>query len=234
VPDDFVDPDNRVTPIDYGDVCINYDKAWFESTKLQVPSTLDDLRANRYASFLTVEHPATSSPGLAFMLATIAEFGEDGWLDFWEDLRDNDVNVAPDWDIAYYADFIHYGGASSMVVSYASSPPAEVIFAAEPLDEAPTGVIEAGCYRQVEYAGVLAGTEYPKAAGLLVDYMLSPEFQENIPLTWFVFPVNTSVALPQEFVDHTVIPDNPARLGQDLIAENRERWINEWIAVMEG
>ena len=234
VPDDFVDPDNRVTPIDYGDVCINYDKAWFESTKLQVPSTLDDLRANRYASFLTVEHPATSSPGLAFMLATIAEFGEDGWLDFWEDLRDNGVNVAPDWDIAYYADFIRYGGASSMVVSYASSPPAEVIYAAEPLDEAPTGVIEAGCYRQVEYAGVLAGTEYPKAAGLLVDYMLSPEFQENIPLTWFVFPVNTSVALPQEFVDHTVIPDNPAKLDPGLIAENRERWINEWIAVMEG
>ena len=234
VPDDFVDADNRVTPIDFGDVCINYDKDWFESAELQVPSTLDDLRANQYAAFLTVEHPATSSPGLAFMLATIAEFGEDGWLDFWEDLRDNDVNVAADWDVAYRGDFTPYGGSSSMVVSYASSPPAEVIYATEPLDEAPTGVIEAGCYRQVEYAGVLAGTEYPEAAGLLVDFMLSPEFQESVPLTWFVFPANKTVALPQEFVDHTVIPADPARLDPDLIAENRERWINEWIAVMEG
>jgi thiamine transport system substrate-binding protein len=234
VPEDLRHDDNLVTPIDFGDVCINYAKAWFESTSIQVPSRLDDLRANLYASFLTVEHPATSSPGLAFMLATISEFGEDGWLDFWEDLKVNDVNVASDWDTAYYADFIPHGGASSMVVSYASSPPGEVIFAAEPIDESPTGVIEGGCYRQVEYAGVLAGTAYPEASGLLIDFMLSEEFQEGIPLTWFVFPANEDAALPQEFIDHTVIPENPARLDPDEIAENRERWINEWIAVMES
>lgn len=234
VPEELRHDDNFVTPIDFGDVCINYAKSWFASTSIQVPSRLDDLRANLYASFLTVEHPATSSPGLAFMLSTIAEFGEEGWLDFWEDLKVNDVNVASDWDTAYYSDFIPYGGESSMVVSYASSPPAEVIFAAEPLDEAPTGVIEGGCYRQVEYAGVLDGTAYPEASGLLIDFMLSQDFQETIPLTWFVFPANESAALPQEFIDHTVIPENPARLDPDQIAENRERWINEWIAVMEG
>lgn len=233
-PDDPVDPDTRATPIDYGDVCINYDKAWFESAELQAPATLDDLGNERYAGLLTVEHPATSSPGLAFMLATIDEYGEEGWLDFWAGLRNNDVTVAADWDTAYYGDFTLYGGASPMVVSYASSPPAEVIFATEPIEEAPTGVIEAGCYRQVEYAGVLAGTEYPEAAGLLVHFMISPEFQETVPLTWFVFPVNPTVALPEEFVDHTLIPADPARLDADLIAENRERWISEWIEVMEG
>ena len=231
---ELVDRQNRVTPIDFGDVCINFDKGWFASTQLQVPTNLSDLRANLYASHLTVEHPATSSPGLAFMLSTIDIFGEDGWLDWWADMKTGGVNVTADWDAAYYSDFVRYGGESSMVVSYASSPPAEVIFATEPTDVAPTGVIEAGCYRQVEYAGVLHGTAYPDAAGQLIDYMLSLEFQELIPLTWFVFPANENAKLPIEFVKHTTVPQNPTRFAADYIAENRDRWIDEWIAVMEG
>lgn len=235
VPDDlFLAGGNLVTPIDFGDVCINYDKSWFESTLQPVPTSLDDLRDPKYASVLAVEHPATSSPGLAFMLATIVEYGEEGWLDFWRDLRDGGVNVAPDWDTAYYGEFLPYGGESSMVVSYASSPPAEVIYATEPLDEAPTGVIEAGCYRQVEFAGVLAGTEYPDAAGELIDFMLSTEFQETIPLTWFVFPANSTADLPPEFVKHTTLPAEPAQLDPAVIAANREAWINQWVALMEG
>ncbi len=223
-----------VTPIDFGDVCINYDKAWFAETGTAIPTELDQLRDPVYAGVLTVEHPATSSPGLAFMLATIEEYGEPGWLDFWSDLKSGGVGITPDWDTAYYADFMPYGGDSSMVVSYASSPPAEVIFASEPLTEAPTGVIEAGCYRQVEYAGVLSGTAYPDAAGELIDFMLSTEFQETIPLTWFVFPANQDAELPQEFIDYTIIPSDPARLSADTVAENRDRWIDEWVAMMEG
>jgi thiamine transport system substrate-binding protein len=223
-----------VTPIDFGDVCINYDKAWFAETGTAIPTELDQLRDPAYAGVLTVEHPATSSPGLAFVLATIEEYGEEGWLDFWSDLKAGGVGITPDWDTAYYADFMPYGGDSSMVVSYASSPPAEVIFASEPLTEAPTGVIEAGCYRQVEYAGVLSGTDYPEAAGELIDFMLSTGFQETVPLTWFVFPVNQDAALPKEFVDYTIIPSDPARLDADTVAENRDRWIEEWVAMMEG
>jgi thiamine transport system substrate-binding protein len=231
---DFAHPSGLVTPIDFGDVCINYEKAWFESTQTEIPNDLDQLRAPAYAGNLTVEHPATSSPGLAFMLATIDHFGEDGWLAFWSDLKAGGVNIAPDWNTAYYGDFSPYGGDSSMVVSYASSPPAEVIFATEPITEAPTGVIEAGCYRQVEYAGVLAGTDHPDAAGELIDFMLSTQFQETIPLSWFVFPVNGDAQLPQEFIDHTTIPSDPSRLDAQVIAENRDRWIDEWVAVMEG
>jgi len=234
VPDDLHDPGNRVTPIDYGDVCFNYDKAWFEDSRMVVPGDLDDLVADRYAQLVTVEHPATSSPGLAFMLATIDLFGEDEWLDWWETMRDAGINVVPDWDTAYYADFTRYGGDSPIVMSYASSPPAEVFFAEEPPDEAPTGVIEAGCFRQVEYAGVLTGTSYPKSAGQLVDFMLSQDFQEGIPLTWFVFPANQDAALPPVFVDHTTIPANPTRMSAVVIAENRDRWIDEWISVMES
>ncbi len=228
------DPDDRVTPIDYGDVCFNYDKGWFEKTGTALPDDLGDLTAEGYASLVTVEHPATSSPGLAFMLATIDTFGEDGWLDWWANMRDAGVNVVPDWDRAYYSEFTRYGGATPIVVSYASSPPAEVIFAEEPLEEAPTGVIEAGCYRQVEYAGVLDGTPYPDSAGELIDFMLSAEFQEGIPLTWFVFPANSEADLPRDFIEHTTIPENPTRFSAERIAESRDGWIDEWIAVMEG
>lgn len=222
-----------VTPISFGDVCLNYDKEWFGSTQLHIPTRLDDLRAGIYASALVVEHPATSSPGLAFMLATIEEYGEDGWLDYWQDLKTGGVKVSPDWNTAYYSDFARYGGDRSMVVSYASSPPAEVIFADRPLEVAPTGVIEGGCYRQVEFAGVLRGTDYPEPAGELVDYMLSVEFQETIPLTWFVFPANMDASLPEEFVEYTVIPESPAQMDPSLIAANRERWIQQWAALME-
>jgi thiamine transport system substrate-binding protein len=235
VPDGLkLGPENLVTPISYGDVCLNYDKEWFDTAQLHVPTRLDDLRVNVYAGAMVVEHPATSSPGLAFLLATIDEFGEDGWLDYWADLKAAGVKVAPDWTSAYTGDFTRYGGDRSLVVSYASSPPAEVIFADEPLDEAPTGVIEAGCYRQVEFAGVLDGTEYPDAAGDLIDFLLSVEFQETIPLTWFVFPANVDANLPQEFIDHTVIPESPTQLDPAYIAENRETWIQQWSDLMDS
>lgn len=234
VDDDLEEPEDRVTPIDFGDVCLNYDKSWFEESELDVPSTLEELRASEYAGILTVEHPATSSPGLAFMLATIDEFGEDGWLDFWADLRDGGVNIVADWDSAYYGEFTQYGGESPVVVSYASSPPAEVIFAEEPPTVAPTGVIEGGCYRQIEYAGILEGTEFPEASGDLIDFMLSVEFQETIPLNWFVFPANQDAELPEPFLEHTVIPESPTRFDTATIAENRDRWIDQWVEVMEG
>ncbi|HEX6287317.1 MAG TPA: thiamine ABC transporter substrate-binding protein [Acidimicrobiia bacterium] len=234
VPDSFIEEENRVTPIDYGDVCFNYDKEYFAESDIGIPDDLDDLTADRYAGLVTVEHPATSSPGLAFMLATIDRYGEDGWLDWWSEMKAAGINVVSDWDTAYYAAFTRYGGDSPIVMSYASSPPAEVIFAEEPLEEAPTGVIEAGCYRQIEYAGVLSGTEWPQSAGDLIDFMLSVEFQETIPENWFVFPANQEADLPQSFVEHTVIPEDPADLDADVIADNRDEWIDDWISVMEG
>jgi thiamine transport system substrate-binding protein len=119
------------------------------------------------------------------------------------------------------------------VVSYASSPPAEVLFADPPTDVAPTAVITDGCYRQVEYAGILEGTEHPEEAGLLIDYMISVEFQDQVPESWFVFPVNPAATLSEVFATHAVLPDDPTRFDPQYIAENRDRWIDEWIEVME-
>jgi thiamine transport system substrate-binding protein len=230
--------DERVTPIDFGDVCLNYDKAALAAANLAVPTNLSDLVDETYRSQLVVENPATSSPGLAFLLATIAAFPEEAvypWQDFWADLRDNDVLVARDWNTAYYSEFAGGGsGTRSLVVSYASSPPAGVIFSDPPPDVAPTGVVLSGCFRQIEYAGVLAGTEAEPWARLLIDFMLTKTFQEDMPLNMFVFPALADAALPDAFVEHTEIPATPASLAPAVIDANRERWIEEWTEIMRS
>lgn len=236
VDDDLLlDPEHRVTPIDYGDVCLNYDKAWFADAGLDVPDSLDDLVDPAYRDLLVVENPATSSPGLAFLLATIAELGEDGWQAWWAQLRDNGVEVTSGWEDAYYGEFS--GGATSegdrpLVVSYASSPPAEVIYAEPPVDEAPTGVITAGCYRQIEGAGILAGTDHEEAAGRLIDFMLSETFQADVPLSMFVYPVRSGVELPPEFEAHAVTPDEVAALDPARVGQQRSAWIDEWTDIV--
>ncbi|MFP3916024.1 MAG: thiamine ABC transporter substrate-binding protein, partial [Actinomycetota bacterium] len=194
---------------------------------------LDDLVAPEYSGLLVVEDPARSSPGLAFLLATIERYGSE-WPGFWESLAANDVNVASDWDSAYYSDFTRYGGDDPIVVSYASSPPAEVMFADPPVETAPTGVVTDGCYRQIEFAGILEGTEYPEAAGELIDFMLSVEFQEMIPTTWFVFPANSEAELPEVFTENTVIPEDSISMAPDEIAENREDWLARWRQAVES
>ncbi len=229
---------DRVTPIDFGDVCLNYDKAGLADAGLAVPTNLRDLTHPAYAGQLVVENPATSSPGLAFLLATIVEFPDDAsytWRDFWADLRDNDVLVAPDWEAAYWSEFSGGGsGTRPLVVSYASSPPAGVIFSDPRPAVAPTGVVLPGCFRQIEYAGVLAGTEAEPWARRFIDFMISKRFQEDMPLNMFVFPARTDAALPPEFVEHTEIPAAPATMEPELIDANRERWIEDWTEIMRS
>jgi thiamine transport system substrate-binding protein len=226
-----LDPEHRVTPIDYGDVCLNYDKAWFEERDLPVPAGLEDLVDPMYEDLLVVENPATSSPGLAFLLATVEAFGEDGWEAWWTDLRGNGVEVVDGWDEAYNVVFSG-GGASEgtrpLVVSYASSPPAEVLYADPPIDESPVGVIDASCYRQVEAAGILAGAANEPGARALVDFLLSAVVQEDVPLSMFVFPARGDVALPALFVEHAARPDDVYELPPDEVGAHREEWIDRW------
>jgi thiamine transport system substrate-binding protein len=230
-----LDPSHRLLPVDRGDVCLNYDVAYFADEGLDVPQTLADLTDPAYEGLLVVENPATSSPGLAFLLATVAEFGPEGWQDYWRDLAANDIAVQPGWTEAYYTDFtVAGGGDRPLVVSYASSPPAEVIFADPPVSEAPTGVIEDTCFGQVEFVGILAGTDEEAAARQVVDFLLSREVQEDIPLSMFVFPANEGAALPPEFVEYTVVPSDPLSVPPDEIGANRQAWIEEWNEIVVG
>ncbi|MDX1662490.1 MAG: thiamine ABC transporter substrate-binding protein [Candidatus Promineifilaceae bacterium] len=239
IPDRFeLDESHRMLPVDFGDVCLNYDVAWFEERGLEPPDSLDDLVDPAYEGLLVVESPATSSPGLAFLLTTIANYGTDGnytYLNYWADLENNDVLVVNDWNSAYYGHFSVAGdGNRPLVVSYASSPPAEVIFADPRPEEAPSASVVAPdtCFRQIEFVGILGGTEQRELAEALVDYMLSEPFQEDIPLHMFVFPVNENAELPAEFVEFAAVPDDPATVAPELIDENRERWIESWSETM--
>jgi thiamine transport system substrate-binding protein len=231
IPDVYkLDPENRALPVDYGDVCLNYDIEYFEDKDITPPSNLEDLLKPEYQSLLVVENPATSSPGLAFLFATIGHFGQDGYLDFWQGLVDNDVKVVNDWETAYYNEFSRWGGQYPIVVSYGSSPPFEVIFAEIPLDEPPTAAVtgDRSCFRQIEFIGILKGTENRDLAEKFIDFTLSPTFQEDIPLQMYVFPVHPDAQLDPIFAEYLTDPENTASLDPADIAANRETWINAW------
>jgi thiamine transport system substrate-binding protein len=231
VPDDLeLDDEHRVTPIDVGDVCVNY---WIDALPGgEAPATLDDLTAPTLASSFVTQNPETSSPGFAFLLATIAAFGEEGWEEYWQELADGGVTVTSGWEDAYYGEFVGAGGEKSLVTSYATSPAAEVLFAEPPVEEAPTGVLLDGCFRQIEFAGVLAGTEQPEAAAALIDFMLSETFQADIPLNMFVHPANETVELPEVFVEHSAEPEEPLLVDPAEIEANRSEWTERWAEIV--
>lgn len=216
------------SPVDTGDVCINYDIKWFADRKIAPPLTLRALTSSSYANLLVVPSPITSSPGLAFMLATIAEFGEDGFNEYWKQLRQNGVLVVDGWNEAYYTEFSGSSGKGErpIVVSYGSSPPAEMIYASPVPATAPTAVAALTCYRQVEFAGVLRGTKHEREAQLLIDYLTSVTFQEDLPLTLFVYPANTKAKLPAEFLKYSLRPELPLQLDPKLIATQRTVWLD--------
>src|SRR3954454_5655166 len=227
-------PGHEATPVDEGDVCINDDIGWLKDKGLAVPTSLADFTKPEYKDLLVVENPATSSPGLAFLLATIAEFGADGWQQYWKDLRANGVSVVDGWYQAYYEDFSGSTGKGPrpFVVSYGTSPPAEVIFADPRPTTAPTGVIGSSCFHQVEFAGILRGTKSPHAAGQLIDYLVSKQFQEVLPLTLFVYPARTDATLPPEFQDYAVRPAAPLSVSPADIESNSKAWIDTWTDIV--
>ena len=232
VPDEFKpDETNRALPVDYGDVCLNYDVAWFQQRGIRPPETLADLAAEPYRGLTVVQNPATSTPGLAFLLTTISAFGEDGYLDYWRDLTANDVLVVDGWEQAYYGHFTAASeGDRPIVVSYASSPAAEVYFAETPPDGAPTAAVttDGTCFRQIEFAGILRGTQHEDEARMLINFMLDQSFQEDMILKMFVYPVNQTAQLPDVFVRYSIPPESPVQMEPERIAANREAWIQAW------
>ncbi|MGB0387969.1 MAG: thiamine ABC transporter substrate-binding protein [Ardenticatenaceae bacterium] len=228
VSDSFkVDPENRVTPIDYGDVCLNYDKAYFEEAGIAPPASLEDLTKPEYKELTVTENPASSSPGLAFLLATVAHFGEDGWEQYWTDLRDNGLLVTDGWSDAYFGHFTagSEDGTRPIVVSYASSPAASEGGTASVL-------ADGSCFRQIEFAGVLKNGNNPELAQALIDFMLTPTFQEDVPGNMYVFPVIKGANLPDAFTQYAQVPDVPAEVDLAFIEENRESLIESWSEVV--
>lgn len=233
IPDEFrLDPQNSLLPVDYGDVCLNYDRAYFLDKGLAPPQTLEDLTQPEYRGLLVVQNPATSSPGLAFLLATIGHFGEEFYLEYWQALVANDLRIVNDWETAYYTEFSGSSGRGPrpIVVSYASSPAFEVIYAATPLNSPPTAAIVSPdtCFRQVEFVGILKGTPNRALAEKWVDFMLSATFQADLPLQMFVFPVVPGTPLDLAFIKFLVLPEVTSFVDPQDIAARREAWLQAW------
>lgn len=234
-----LDPQQRLLPVDVGYVLINYDRATLEASGRTPPTSLEELVQPAWRGQLVVQNPATSSPGLAFLLATIAHFGEGpgySWRDFWRDLRANEVAVSPGWSEAYYTQFSGSSGKGPypLVVSYSTSPAAELFFSEGALEEPPTGnlIIPGGIFRQIEFVGILKGTKNEELARRFIDFMLQPTFQSDIPLQMFVYPANPEATLPEIFTRFAEVPTQPAALSPETIEQNRERWIAEWTEIV--
>ncbi|MFJ8694068.1 thiamine ABC transporter substrate-binding protein [Streptomyces roseolilacinus] len=237
---------HRVTPVDYGDICVNYDKKYFADRKLAPPRTFDDLAEPAYKDLLVVENPERSSPGLGFLLGTAAAYGDGGasrpggggWQGYWKKLKDNGVKVVDSWEIAYNQEFSGSAGGRKakadrpLVVSYASSPPAEVLYGDPQPAEAPTGVAEGTCYRQIEFAGLLKGAANEEGGKALLDFLVGKKFQEDMPLNMFVHPVSADARLPELFTRHGVVIDKPLTMAPEKIAANRDQWIQSWSSLV--
>ncbi len=223
--------EHRVTPVDYGDVCVNYDRAYFEKENLDPPQTFDDLADPRYKDLLVTENAATSSPGLAFLLATADEYGKQGWEDYWSRLDDNGVEVVDGWEQAYYERFSGAGkGDKPLVVSYASSPP--VLDMESRPKEATTGVATGTCFRQIEFAGLLSGAGNTEGGKALIDFLIGERFQQDMPLQMFVHPARENTELPEVFTRYGEEIADPHTLDPAVIDDNREQWIKTWTSLV--
>ncbi|MCT7354917.1 thiamine ABC transporter substrate-binding protein [Streptomyces sp. 15-116A] len=229
---------HRVTPVDTGDICVNYDKKYFADRKLAPPKTFDDLIKPAYKNLLVTENVSTSSPGLGFLLGTAAKYGDDGWQDYWKKLKANGVKVVDGWEQAYNEEFSGSAGGKKakgdrpLVVSYASSPPAEVIFADPKPATAPTGVAEGTCFRQVEYAGLLSNAKNPEGGKALLDFLISKQFQDDMPLNMFVYPVREGAQVPEEFTKYGPQAEDPETMDPAKIADNRDQWVKSWTSLV--
>ncbi|MFB6635734.1 thiamine ABC transporter substrate binding subunit [Streptomyces chartreusis] len=239
LPEFRVDQDtHRVTPVDTGDICVNYDKAYFSEHKLAPPTSYDDLIKPAYKNLLVTENASTSSPGLGFLLGTAAKYGDGGWQDYWKKLKANGVKVVDGWEQAYNEEFSGSAGGKKakadrpLVVSYASSPPAEVIYADPKPTSAPTGVADGTCFRQVEYAGLLNNAGNTEGGKALLDFLLTKTFQDDMPLNMFVYPVREGAQVPEEFTEYGPQAKNPETLDPAKIAGNRDDWVKSWTSLV--
>ncbi|GKQ41216.1 thiamine ABC transporter substrate binding subunit [Streptomyces sp. A012304] len=229
---------HRVTPVDHGDICVNYDKKYFADRELAPPTTFDDLVKPAYKNLLVTENASTSSPGLGFLLGTAAAYGDQGWEGYWKKLKANGVKVVDGWEQAYNEEFSgsaggrKAGGDRPLVVSYASSPPAEVIYGDPKPTTAPTGVATGTCFRQVEFAGLLSNAKNAEGGKALIDFLIGKEFQQDMPLNMFVYPVLKGAAVPAEFTQYGPPAQDPETMDPAKIAADRDDWVKSWTSLV--
>jgi len=217
-------------PIDFGDVCMNYDIDWFANKGIPAPTDISQLTNPAYKNLTVVENPASSSTGMAFLATTVAKFGDPGYLNYWKRLKANGVKVDAGWEDAYFTDFSGSSGhgAYPIVLSYSSSPAYEV----RDNGKSQTASILKDCYRQTEYAGVLARGKNNRGARALVNFMLSQNFQKALPEMMYVYPMTRDIELPGDW--EKFAPPASTLVGEQLdVVAGRKGWISQWSSLFE-
>ncbi|RXZ45679.1 thiamine ABC transporter substrate-binding protein [Crenobacter cavernae] len=219
--------------IDYGVVTLNVDKAWFAKNKKALPRTLAELATPAYKDLFVVQNPATSSPGLAFLVATVDAMGEEAAFAWWAKLRDNGLKVAKGWSEAYYTDFSKNGGARPIVVSYATSPAAEVFYGKEKLNDAPTASLPlpGASFLQVEGAAPVKGGREPAAARRFVAWLQSAPVQKALQTGMWMYPAVPGTTLAPVF-RFAPQPAGVKPVDAAKIDENAQRWVTRWTRVV--
>lgn len=228
-----LDAAGLLNTVDVGIVALNYDRAAWAKTGLPLPRTLDDLKKPPYARLTVVSSPATSSPGLAFLLATVNHYGEAGAWAWWREARRNGLKVTRGWSDAYNKDFSRNGGKYPIVLSYASSPAAEVYYsdAYDPKKlpaQAPTAnlLLPGSTFLQLEGVGILKGAKQPALARKFVDFMLSASVQADIPTRMWVYPAVSGTNLDPVFrfaEKPDLAPVKPS------VTANPQRLVDAWV-----
>jgi thiamine transport system substrate-binding protein len=221
--------DGALEPVDFGDVCFNYDKAWFANNEQQAPTSIDDLTKSEFKGLTVLTNPTTSSPGLAFLAATVSKYGNSGWQQYWRALKANDVKVDAGWEDAYFTDFSGSTGKGKypIALSYSSSPAFEVRKTGDYAGESQTASVLDGCFRQTEYVGVLKHAKNPAAAKKLALFLINDPFQSTIADNMYMYPILSSVKLPKDWQEFAPTASNT--FGDQLnISANRKDWLGKW------
>ncbi|KGF05638.1 hypothetical protein HMPREF1631_05095 [Arcanobacterium sp. S3PF19] len=219
--------DKKLTPIDRGDVCLNTDKAWFKKKGLAEPAGFEDLLKPEYKGTTVLTDPKTSTPGFAFLAATVAKFGDDGWQKYWKDLLANGAKVDDGWENAYNVDFSAGDGkgAYPVVLSYSSSPA---------YAKGATNSVNSTCVTQIEYAGVVKGAKNAEGAKKFIDFLVSKDVQKTIPDQMYVYPILKDVKLPEDWAKYAPLPEKTVPVDMKKAAENREAWLKAWSEIYKG
>lgn len=190
VPEELIfDKSYTMTPFDYGHFAICYD-----SEILPVPpGSLEDLTSEQYADSLVLMDPRTSSPGLGFLLWTVAAYG-DNWVDYWNRLKPSILTVTDGWSQGYT---LFTAGEAPMVLSYGTSPVYHSEY--EGTNRYRAAEFSDGHVVQIEGMGISTGTENREAAEAFIDFMLTEEAQRSVAMSNIMLPVNANLELPESF-----------------------------------
>ena len=258
---DHLDPslvlqDAMLTPVSQLAACLNHSKSRYELPQrrldqlpdpkkipVQAPTSFDDLFDPRYAQTTVIPDPLSSRLGVYLLVALERLYPEDvdgvtPWPKLVDEMLRSGVEVAPSWEEAWFSRFQPSAGTAnddSRSLTWGSSgmPAVSVRFIPELPTETDIAVLDSGCVKVVNYAGVVADTPNRRDAGRLVDSFVEPLFQYGVPDRYGSRPARSDIVRTEAWrrfgVEVTAIPIDEWRIGPLW-----EEWLLTWQQIAEA